>query len=321
LGWANEKIPPGLRKSDQANEYVWEKDGSIMVYVRGGEFMMGRDWIIPNEKPVHTVRVDPFYIDKYEVTRSAFKKFVASTAYKTTAEQLGNGGVIRPQGVEQAAAGKSWRDPGFPQDDMHPVVMVSWNDAKAYAAWDGKSLPSEAQWEKAASWDDAAVGAKRKRVYCWGDTDVVGPGAGSATILKRGNFADVTFGEEIPDVNPPIPLKTLLTDDHWGGGYNDGYVYTAPVGKFERGQSPSGAFDMSGNVWEWCEDGYDADFYSRSPKDNPVNGDGKNGRVARGSAYDTPSTSVYPSAFRLFLPADARLSTVGFRLVVPASAP
>src|SRR4051812_7030650 len=71
LGWSGEIMPLGMRRAEQQNEYIWDKDGSVMVYVPAGQFIMGRDWIIPNEKPVHSVRLDAFYIDKYEVTRAA----------------------------------------------------------------------------------------------------------------------------------------------------------------------------------------------------------------------------------------------------------
>lgn len=317
FGWAGEKMPSGMRRGTNKGEYVWEKDGSIMVYVPAGQSLMGWDWAIPDTKPVHTVRLDAFYIDKYEVRRGAFKRFVDSTAYKTTAERVGTGGVVRPQGTERAA-GKSWRDPDFPQDDTHPVVLVSWDDAKAYAAWSGKSLPTEAQWEKAASWDEAALEGKKKRLHPWGDTQAAGRGAGTANLLKRGNFADVNFGNLMPE---GAQFKGLLLDPNYGGQYDDGYVYTAPIGQFLDGVSPYGAFDMSGNVWEWCEDGYDKDFYSRPATNNPVNLDGRNGRVIRGSGYDTPSTGPHPSAYRSYLPADGRFTTIGFRCVIRASRP
>lgn len=310
-GWSNEKMPPGMRKREQPNEYVWEKDGSVMVYVPAGEFSMGRDWAIPHEKPVHIVRLSAFYIDKYEVKRGAFKRFVDSGNYKTAAEQKGVGKVIRPTGLEEVK-GKSWRDPGFEQDDIHPVVLVSWDDAKAYAAWAGKSLPTEAQWEKAATWDEAAPQERRKRLHPWGNSAAAGRFAGTANIVLVGNFADVSYGELVP----PGSLRDYLLHPEFGGQYNDGYVYTAPTGRFPRGKSPYGVLDMAGNVMEWCEDGYAADFYSRSPTVDPVNADGSHGRVIRGSGYEEPSTTPKPSAFRNFLPAHESYTTIGFRCVV-----
>jgi formylglycine-generating enzyme len=305
-----------MRRGEQPNEYVWEKDGAVMVYVPGGTFVMGREWINKAEGPPHNVRLDAFYIDKYEVTRAAFRRFVASKGYRTTAERLGSGLVMRPEGVEQSA-NRSWSDPGFPQDETHPVVLVSWNDAKEYASWSGKSLPTEAQWEKAASWDDSAPEGKKKRLYPWGDSEPAGRWTGHELTLKRGNFADYGYGIKMPD---GAPLKELLTNKDFGANYNDGYVYTAPVGQFRQGKSPYGAFDMSGNVWEWCEDGFAEDFYSRSPApvSNPLNPDGQKGRVFRGTGYDTPSVGLYPITFRGVAQADGRSSSTGFRCVVNA---
>jgi formylglycine-generating enzyme required for sulfatase activity len=313
LGWAKEQMPPGLQKAEQPNEYIWKKDGSVMVYIPAGSFSMGENGRLANESPAHMVSLDAFYIDKYEVTLGAFRHFADSMKYKTTAEQQGNGTVVRPGKFEQLS-GKSWRDPGFVQDDNHPVVLVSWNDAKAYATWSGKSLPTEAQWEKAASWNEAAPKDQKKILYPWGNSDAAGRGAGRDNLLKLGNFADVSFGELMP---MGMPLRDLLLHPYYGGQYNDGYVYTAPVDMCEPGKSPYGAFDMSGNVWEWCEDGYAEDFYSHSlPPINPVNTDGHKGRVIRGSGYDTPCTSIFPSTYRGFVSAEGRMTTIGFRCAI-----
>lgn len=315
LGWSQEKMPTGMRKGAQPNEYIWEKDGSVMIYVAAGEFTMGRDWTFANEMPVHTVRLSAFYIGKYEVSRGAFKRFVEGTSYKTTAENKGIGKVIRPQGIEEAK-GKSWRDPGFEQDDSHPVVLVSWDDAKAYAAWAGKRLPTEAQWEKTATWDEAAPVEKRKRLHPWGNNAAAGRDSGLKDPILVGNFADVSFGELVPA--GAGTLRDYLLAPHFAGQYNDGYVYTGPVGKFPRGKSPYGALDMEGNVWEWCEDGYAEDFYGRPATVDPINTDGSQGRTFRGSAYDQPATTPKPSTFRAFLPSHESYTTIGFRCVVPA---
>ncbi|MET0621611.1 MAG: SUMF1/EgtB/PvdO family nonheme iron enzyme [Pyrinomonadaceae bacterium] len=313
LGWANEKMPPGMRKGEQPNEYIWEKDGSVMLYVAAGDFSMGRDWTIAHEMPVHTVRLGAYYIDKYEVRRGAFKRFADAAGYKTTAEQKGVGKVVGPQGLGEVK-GKSWRDPGFEQDDNHPVVLVSWDDAKAYAAWVGKSLPTEAEWEKAATWDESAPADKKKRLHPWGNNAAAGRDSGLAIPILVGNFADVNYGA----LMPAGVQKDYIMAPHFAGQYDDGYVYTAPVGKFLRGKSPYGVLDMEGNVWEWCEDGYDPNFYSRPAVPNPVNNDGSKGRVARGCAYDEPATTPWPSTFRVFFPAGESFSSVGFRCVVRA---
>ncbi len=118
------------------------KDGAPMVLIPAGEFQMGSNYGDGDEKPVHTVYLDAFYIDKYEVTNAQYKKFMDATGYK---------------------APEYWNDPDLNKPD-HPVVGVSWYDAVAYAEWAGKRLPTEAEWEKAAR--GGLVGKR----YPWGDS-------------------------------------------------------------------------------------------------------------------------------------------------------
>jgi len=130
------------------------KDGAEMVLIPAGEFQMGSNES-SNEKPVHTVYLDAFYIDKYEVTNAQYRKFVKAIGRKEP------DGYSFVNGTWQNGF-KPWSDSNF-KGDNQPVVCVSWNDAKAYADWIGKRLPTEAEWEKAAR--GGLVGKK----YPWGD--------------------------------------------------------------------------------------------------------------------------------------------------------
>ncbi|MHB1422903.1 MAG: formylglycine-generating enzyme family protein [Gemmataceae bacterium] len=196
----------------------------------------------------HEVEITPdYYLGKFEVTRGQFRVFVQETNFKTEAETdgLGGSGYDEETGkfkgpTWDARTGKhnggtptnyTWRDTGFSQTDDHPVVNVSWNDATAFCRWlAGKTgrktrLPSEAEWEYACR-----AGTKT-RFYNGDDAE---------KLASVGNVADGTARKV---------FSGWTTIDA-----EDGYVYTAPVGKFKPNKF--GLHDMHGNVWEWCLDWY-----------------------------------------------------------------
>ncbi|MCA9221053.1 MAG: formylglycine-generating enzyme family protein, partial [Planctomycetales bacterium] len=240
-------------------ERTTDKAGISLVLIPPGEFAMGSTQserermlrLFPSTKAEdyadetqHQVRItQPFYLSAHEVTVGQFRQFVSETSYRTEAETDGEGGYgwNEAEGKFEGPDVKyNWRNTGFPQDDNHPVVNVSWNDAQKFCQWlsrkEGQTygLPTEAQWEYSCR---------------GGTTTAWSSGDDPETLAQVGNVADGTAKAKYPS------LSTIAA--------KDGYVFTAPVGRF-RGNS-FGLFDMHGNVWEWCQDGYDANYYAVSP--------------------------------------------------------
>ena len=316
-----------------------------MVWVEGGTFTMGWEGEggRADERPAHSVRVDGFWMDETEVTNAQFRAFVEATGYVTTAERPVDWEVLKTQlppgtprppdemlvpgsmvftppdhGVPLNAHqlwwswvhGASWRAPTGPgssiegQDDL-PVTQVSWHDAKAYAEWAGKRLPTEAEWERAAKID---VGSER---FMWGD-ELEPDGRHMANIWQG------TFPQENTEA--------------------DGFAGVAPVRSFPP--SAAGLYDMAGNVWEWTADLYRDDAYveradeiepggccsnptgpvtTKDPR-NPYSADS---RVQKGGSFlchVTYCESYRPSA-RMATTPDSGMSHAGFRCVSDAAGP
>jgi formylglycine-generating enzyme required for sulfatase activity len=243
--------------------------------VPGGEFLMGTDdpdgWPADGEGPVRVVTLQPFQIDACCVTNEQFNAFVNATGYKTEAERFGWSFVFhlfltREQlaGVTQRVVGSewwcridgaTWRHPEGRGSNIkkrwdHPVVHVSWNDAAAYAAWAGKRLPTEAEWECAAR-----GGLVQKR-YAWGDE--LTPGGRHMCNIWQGTF----------------PTQNTL---------EDGYVGTAPAKSFKP--NGYGLYNVAGNVWEWCHDWFSRDFHVTGPRVDPVGPPAGERKVIRGGSY------------------------------------
>jgi sulfatase modifying factor 1 len=220
-------------------------------WVPGATFWMGSDAHYPEERPAHRVAVDGFWMDRHPVTNEQFAAFVAATGHVTTAEQppdpahypgalpemlyAGSLVFLAPSGpVDRRHVGHwwcflrgaDWRHPEGPGSsivdrDRHPVVHVSYADAEAYAAWAGKTLPTEAEWELAAR------GGLDGAEYAWGDE-----------LLRDGRHMANTFQGTFP----------------WKNDGADGFIGTSPVDAF-----PANGYDLHdliGNVWEWTTDWY-----------------------------------------------------------------
>lgn len=267
-----------------------------MVRIEGGCFQMGspmHEESRRNNEPQHKVCVQNFEIGKYEVTVGEFRRFVEATRYRTDAERNADGKegcyIAYREGSEWTngyQSGFSWKEPNFKQDDNHPVVCVSWNDAVAYAEWLTKQtgenyrLPSEAEWEYAAR-----AGTTSARY--WGDDP--------NQACRYANVGDRTAKE----THPGWTIHDCT----------DNYVYTAPVGRY----SPNAwrLHDMLGNVWEWTCSRYDADYNGLEEK--CADKDTIGPRAVHGGSWGDVPAGVR-SAFRSWVGPALRFSYWGFRL-------
>ena len=228
---------------------ISNKDGMTLLYVPAGNFIMGAkaeealavcqnsrsdcqlSWFI-GEAPPHKVYLDAFWIDQTEVTNAMYAKCVEA-------------GICQPPLYSMPGTDYSYKGD-------YPVGFVDWAMANAYCQWAGRRLPTDAEWEKAASWDDVT---KTKRVYPWGDT------------------IDCSFANYYGEI----------------GGCIKG---TTPVGSYEIGKSPYGAYDMAGNAWEWVNDWFSTKYYSDSPIFNPLGPDTGQYRVVRGGSSDHEAFNI-----------------------------
>jgi formylglycine-generating enzyme len=301
-----------------------------MAWVPGGSFLMGSDDWYPEERPVHPVSVDPFWMDEHQVTVAEFRRFVKATDYVTMAERpldpamypdaipslLVPGSLVfqRTRGPVPLndyrnwwayVPGASWRHPEGPGStldgrDRHPVTHVAFEDAETYTTWAGKSLPTEAEWEFAAR------GGLEGATYPWGNE-----------FAPKGRMMANTWQGEFP----------------WQNTLEDKYLGTSPVKTFPP--NGYGLYDVAGNVWEWT-----ADFYASSHPDavdhpccaphNPrtlspddsydrgMPGDHIPRRVTKGGSHLCAPNYChrYRPAARQGEPIDTSTAHIGFRCVV-----
>ena len=278
-----------------------------------GTFWMGDShgdgYVADGELPVHQVRLSPYFIDTKAVTNAQFAAFVKATGYATDAERDGVSAVFHlaveaaPADILRSAAGvpwwlavrgADWRHPAGPRSSIgdlqnHPVVHVSWRDARAYCRWAGKRLPTEAEWEHAAR-----GGLDRAR-FPWGDE------------LAGGRWRCNIWQGEFPRHN------TL----------DDGYLTTAPVTAYQP--NGYGLLNTVGNVWEWCQDAFReteyADRADQAPVVDPVAtepsvaDDAQVRRVMRGGSYLCHDSycNRYRVAARSSNTAESSSGNIGFR--------
>jgi formylglycine-generating enzyme len=331
------QVPKRFAAAENADSI---KQGTVttngMVLIKGGTFSMGGDnsQADNDELPKHEVQVSSFYMDIKEVTNAEFRKFVRETGYVTTAEQKPDWEELKktlPPGTAkpddallvpaslvfkqtegpvdlhdysqwwQWVPGASWQHPQGPGSniegkDDYPVVQVSWYDAVAYCKWAGKRLPTEAEWEYAAR------GGLQNQVYPWGNEPI-----------DRGKPKANSWNGKFPYLNTG----------------KDGFIGLAPAGQFSA--NGYGLYDMAGNVWEWCSDWYDSDYYQSlagkltlNPK-GPLNSNDPmdpytSKRSLRGGSFlcNDSYCSGYRVARRMKSSPDTGLEHTGFRCVKDA---
>jgi eukaryotic-like serine/threonine-protein kinase len=261
--------------------------GAPQVNVAAGEFQMGSETGDIDEQPVHRVYLDAYSIDTFEVTNALYKACVDA------------GACTSPKQVNSNTRTNYYDSPEF---NDYPVIYVDWNQAKTYCEWRGGSLPTEAQWEKAARGTDG-------RTYPWGE----------GIDCNRANY-DKTISSS-GEVGCPVamPLVGKFVSYKLGDPSKMGVTVgdTTAVGSYARGISPYGAYDLAGNVWELVADHYSETYYQSSPASNPFGPEDGQGHVLRGGAFGDAEFNVR-AAERLWEGQMAVPSEfVGFRCVRP----
>lgn len=276
-----EATETSIMEEPPAGDILRPADGMQMLYVPGGEFLMGstdaqvetaigwcRDfyttcnsWFYTREAPQHLVTLEPFWIDQTEVTNDQYRICVET-------------GICQPPEVCENGEPTY----GDPLMGSHPVICVNWQQAVGYCQWSGSRLPTEAEWEFAARGPESLT-------FPWGDEF-------DGNLL---NFCDVNC--EFPH-----------TDDR----YDDGFVQTSPVGTFPGGSSWVGAMDMAGNAYEWVADWLGE--YTAEPVANPIGPDEGDQKIIKGGSWFYHVTSFRPAARAAVAP-DKQMDSLGFRCV------
>lgn len=243
-------------------------DNAEMVWVPGGTFVMGSPKGVgeASEHPAHKVTLSGYWMYKYEVTVAQYRAFCAATSHALPSFPTDN-----------SWKGKTgWDDPAM---QKHPIVNISWNDAKAYAAWAKVALPSEAQWEYAARGPEI-------HNYPWG-------GTATATTLTNG-------------------WDQAKCANHNNSRSQN--ISTWPVGSFPAGASWCGAQDLAGNVCEWCADWFGN--YTSMPENDPTGPASGTVRVLRGGSWSYYVEYNTRSAYRFYNSPDSSGNDIGFRCVM-----
>jgi len=241
--------------------------GSRMLYVPPVTFPMGDDEGERDERPLRLVQMDAFFMDETEVTVGQYTQCVDAGACR----------------VPRVSSENYYGNAAF---NDYPVIFVNWYDAQTFCEWRGARLPSEAEWEMAASFDPVEAAKYR---FPWGDS----------FDGNKLNFCDVNCTHSSRDTN-----------------YDDGYRFAAPVGTYPDGRSPIGAYDMAGNVVEWLGDWYGFSYYREGNDVNPRGPTEGEFKSIRGGSWLSAADEVETVARSSFDPLVAQ-ANVGFRCAMP----
>ncbi len=273
-----------------------------MKSIPGGQFILGSNKEATNknkdEEPRVQINISDFATSIFEITRAEYKAFVVETGYQS----INNCFTQQKNGAWGQKANSSWKNPGFEQKDNHPVVCVSWQDAKAYTAWLNTiqkkyryRLLSESEWEylaKVKNIKGSHINTEITTPYWWGTNE--------NDFCKFTNGADISARKIYPNW-----LKT--------GNCNDSFVYTAPVGHFKVPNS-FGLYDLVGNVWEWVEDCYRPNYKQQPIDGKPYLKSNCIERVVRGGAWGDYGSFYLRTNYRGDWKAAESFSNFGFRV-------
>ena len=241
-----------------------------MVYVPEGHFGRGSSRTKADEAPLGKIWLSAFYLDKYELMVQQYEAFCAAT-------------------------GRNF--PAYRYAPSDPAVGITWHDARSYADWAGKRLPTEAEWEKAARGGFT--------VPDWNAPQL-------PIVLKKNEYITRMYpwGNDAPDKDGVYRCNYKQGDKCY-----DRFESLAEVGKFSEWDSPYRCSDMLGNVLEWCEDIYQTDYYKKSETRDPKGPlrHGKDERVCRGGAFDCFIEDIYLTR-RWRYPSSIKYDNLGVRL-------
>ena len=281
-------FPDSILTQQRDNTHIRNINIPEMTYVPAGEFRMGSKDGDYDEKPVHIVYLDAYYIGKYEVTNEEYKEFINNKGYETDRywPPVIKGKWTRPYYWTDS----EFRGGGIEGNGSFPVVGISWYEAKAYCLWlsdytgEKYRLPTEAEWEKAARGGDS-------RTYPWGNK----------INASRANYA-----------GSRDPFENLRGYGLTPAGFYDGGIHRDFI--TNSNESPCGACDMAGNVWEYCGDWYSDTYYAASRYDNPTGPETGGNCVVRGGGWGS-TVEKLRAAFREDYYPIYRSMTTGFRVV------